>query len=157
VGAGSNLNTFDGFYCEANASGDFEVSGSGNRFNNCTASSIAPKAPIYSIKGITFKAGATLNKWDGGYFYAGMVEPTADSNEFWNFRSAYKVFDSGKNTAKWGLELYNSGAILPATLNVGRVAGLPVYPNNAAAIAAGLTAGAFYRNGGDPDVVCVVH
>lgn len=37
------------------------------------------------------------------------------------------------------------------------VVGLPVYANNAAAIAGGLTAGAFYRTGADPDPVCVVH
>jgi hypothetical protein len=37
------------------------------------------------------------------------------------------------------------------------VVGLPVYANNAAAISGGLTAGAFYRTGGDPDPVCVVH
>lgn len=34
---------------------------------------------------------------------------------------------------------------------------LPVYANNAAAIAGGLVAGEFYRTGGDPDTVCVVH
>ncbi|MBI4648870.1 MAG: hypothetical protein HY738_20345 [Bacteroidia bacterium] len=38
-----------------------------------------------------------------------------------------------------------------------QVVGLPVNTNNAAAIAGGLTVGAFYRTGGDPDVVCVVH
>jgi len=38
-----------------------------------------------------------------------------------------------------------------------QVVGLLVYANNAAAIAGGLTAGAFYRTGGDPDQVCVVH
>ena len=37
------------------------------------------------------------------------------------------------------------------------VVGIPVYANNAAAIAGGLTAGAFYRTGADPDPVCVVH
>jgi hypothetical protein len=37
------------------------------------------------------------------------------------------------------------------------VVGLVVYANNAAAITGGLTAGAFYRTGADPDVVCVVH
>jgi hypothetical protein len=37
------------------------------------------------------------------------------------------------------------------------VVGLPVYANNAAAVAGGLTAGAFYRTNGDPDPVCVVH
>jgi hypothetical protein len=34
---------------------------------------------------------------------------------------------------------------------------LPVHANNAAAIAGGLTAGKYYRTGGDPDLVCVVH
>lgn len=35
--------------------------------------------------------------------------------------------------------------------------GLPVFANNAAAVAGGLIAGQFYRSGADPDVVCVVH
>lgn len=38
-----------------------------------------------------------------------------------------------------------------------QVVGLSVFANNAAAVAGGLTAGAFYRTGGDPDLVCVVH
>lgn len=38
-----------------------------------------------------------------------------------------------------------------------QVIGLPVYVNNAAAIAGGLTIGAFYRTGADPDPVMVVH
>jgi hypothetical protein len=38
-----------------------------------------------------------------------------------------------------------------------QVVGLPVHANNQAASGAGLTAGAFYRTGGDPDLVCVVH
>ncbi|GEM_PF-3005138 len=38
-----------------------------------------------------------------------------------------------------------------------QVVGLPVYANNAAAITGGLTVGAFYRNGADPDMVAVVH
>jgi hypothetical protein len=38
-----------------------------------------------------------------------------------------------------------------------RAIGLPVYANNAAAVAGGLTAGTFYRTGGDPDIVAVVH
>jgi len=37
------------------------------------------------------------------------------------------------------------------------VAGLPAYANNAAAITGGLAAGDFYRTGGNPDYVCVVH
>ena len=39
----------------------------------------------------------------------------------------------------------------------GVMAGLPVYANNAAAISGGLSSGAFYRTGADPDFVAVVH
>jgi len=61
-----------------------------------------------------------------------------------------------------GKVLQNSGATLddsdnltvPGTLSV---ASLPAYANNAAAVAGGLSAGNFYRTGGDPDLVCVVH
>jgi len=38
-----------------------------------------------------------------------------------------------------------------------QVTELPIYANNAAAVAGGLTAGAFYRTNADPDPVCVVH
>jgi hypothetical protein len=37
------------------------------------------------------------------------------------------------------------------------VDGLVVYANNAAAVAGGLAVGELYRNGANPDVVCVVH
>jgi hypothetical protein len=37
------------------------------------------------------------------------------------------------------------------------VTGLPVYANNAAALAGNLVVGMFYRTGADPDPVCVVH
>jgi len=60
-----------------------------------------------------------------------------------------------------------TGIMVDASGNVGlgtssptsklHVVGLHVFPNNAAALSAGLTVGAFYRTGGDPDVVCVVH
>lgn len=35
--------------------------------------------------------------------------------------------------------------------------GVAVYADNAAAVAGGLAVGGFYRTGGDPDLVCVVH
>lgn len=38
-----------------------------------------------------------------------------------------------------------------------QVVGLVIYANNAAAVTGGLTVGAFYRTGADPDPVCVVH
>ena len=37
------------------------------------------------------------------------------------------------------------------------VTNLPVFANNAAALAGGLVAGVFYRTNGNPDTVCVVH
>lgn len=42
------------------------------------------------------------------------------------------------------------------TLTLGLKA-MPVYANNAAAVAGGLPVGALYRNGADPDHVCIVH
>jgi hypothetical protein len=52
-----------------------------------------------------------------------------------------------------------AGSILAvAKGGTGRGAGaLPVYANNAAAVAGGLAVGDFYRTGADPDPVCVVH
>jgi len=58
------------------------------------------------------------------------------------------------------LELYADDALGVGTTNPKSkidVVGLPVYANNAAALAGGLVAGSFYRTGGDPDSVCVVH
>lgn len=40
---------------------------------------------------------------------------------------------------------------------IAKLTGLPVYANNAAAIAGGLIVGDFYRTGADPDPVMVVH
>jgi hypothetical protein len=59
----------------------------------------------------------------------------------------------------------NAMAIMGGNVGIGtvsptsplQVVGLPVYANNAAALAGGLTIGAFYRTGGDPDLVAVVH
>jgi len=56
-------------------------------------------------------------------------------------RDASGNFSAGKVTAS---------SILLSTLP-------PIYANNAAAIAGGLTAGEIFRVGGDPDQICVVH
>ena len=45
--------------------------------------------------------------------------------------------------------IYNTGEI--------NAPGIAQHANNAAAIAAGLSVGSLYRNGADPDVVCIVH
>ena len=59
----------------------------------------------------------------------------------------------------------SNGLIVEGNVGIGttnptsklQIVGLPVYANNAAAIAGGLTAGALYRTGADPDPVYVVH
>lgn len=69
-------------------------------------------------------------------------------------------------TNKWAIYVLDaSDNYLAGKLGIGtptptsplQVVGLAVYANNAAALAGGLTAGAFYRTGADPDPVCVVH
>jgi len=64
----------------------------------------------------------------------------------------------GSGTAANSLVLNNGniGNISAPTSKL-HITGLQVFANNAAAIAGGLTAGAFYRTGADPDTVCVVH
>jgi hypothetical protein len=49
------------------------------------------------------------------------------------------------------------GIVPRANGGTGTDSPLPVYANNAAALAGGLAVGAFYRTGADPDPVCVVH
>lgn len=55
---------------------------------------------------------------------------------------------------------FSAGQITATTLVAGvlQLSTLPpVYANNAAAIAGGLTAGGVYRLGGDPDQLCITH
>lgn len=44
-----------------------------------------------------------------------------------------------------------------AHLNTDQFSNLPVFANNAAAKAGKLNPGDYYRTGGDPDILCVVH
>lgn len=48
------------------------------------------------------------------------------------------------------------GNVWPLTSAL-QISGLPIYANNAGATGGGLTVGAFYRTGANPDPVCVVH
>jgi len=112
-------------------------------------------------------AGGTLNLnqygTGGGGEYAGvsldglsLLEATGT-----NFMIAY---DSGAvvfvNGSAETARLTHAGLLGIGTPNPTsklHVLGLAVHANNAAALAGGLTAGAFYRTGADPDLVCVVH
>lgn len=102
-----------------------------------------------------------------GYQAAFEVENNAGTVNFY-----FGVDDADSNKLKIGGGYSPGQGITPAiTVNASnyvgigmasptaplQVAGVPVYANNAAAIAGGLTAGAFYRTGANPDPVCVVH
>ncbi len=49
---------------------------------------------------------------------------------------------------------YGDTVYMAKNLKIGAV---PIYANNAAAVAGGLAAGALYRTNGDPDLLCIVH
>ena len=65
-------------------------------------------------------------------------------------------------TSAPGIQLENDGhtgiAIRPGSGGLSiSIASVPVYADNAAAIAGGLVAGDIYRTGADPDPLCIVH
>ena len=100
--------------------------------------------------------GGTLQHPAG---FAGVAEAdwTASS---WPAYFAFQTTAPGSTTRTKRLRITGSGKVgigTTAPTSMLHVVGLPVFANNADAIAGGLTAGAFYRTGGDPDLVCVVH
>jgi hypothetical protein len=69
-------------------------------------------------------------------------------------RRSYDNIDLFVFTNPSGVASLGIGIVPTSPLHI---IGIPVYANNAAAIAGGLTAGAFYRTGANPDPICVVH
>lgn len=68
--------------------------------------------------------------------------------------------DFSLSSAGGGVSVSNSGTVIlnsTASPPKYQIANLPVFANNAAAIAGGLTANELYRTGANPDPVCVVH
>lgn len=71
-----------------------------------------------------------------------------------------KLYKHTENTDKEFNNVYNKLQEAFKSLGQATSAGsgsLPIYASNSAAKAAGLSVGAFYRTGGDPDYVCIVH
>ncbi len=76
-----------------------------------------------------------------------------------------KLGDINAGTNNWAIKTGTGTVSFGDNVGIGtisptsklQVVGLSVYANNGAAVAGGLTVGAFYRTGGDPDLVCVVH
>jgi hypothetical protein len=96
---------------------------------------------------------------------AGDIVSKAVTNAAWTLASVVftavgtttyiDLMESGSGTMLWDSVTLTELPLVVAT-DFG-VTGLPVYANNAAALADGLVVGMFYRTGADPDPVCVVH
>jgi hypothetical protein len=74
-----------------------------------------------------------------------------------NGANVFKLFKAGAVADTLVIKTGLVGIGTPAPTAKLQVVGLIIYANNAAARSAGLTTGAFYRTGGDPDLVSVVH
>lgn len=116
---------------------------------------------------------ASGNNTSGSYntaigIYAGFLNNTGDNNVFIGYKAGYNetgsdklYIDSTNTTAPLIYGDFSTNELtvngkLKVTVNL-NINGLPIYANNAAAIAGGLIAGDLYRTGGDPDLLCVVH
>jgi len=96
---------------------------------------------------------------------SGDIVDSAVNNASWTLASV--VFTAVGTTTYIDLMENSSGTMLWDSVTLTElplvvatdfgVTGLPVYANNAAALAGGLVVGMFYRTGADPDPVCVVH
>jgi hypothetical protein len=114
-----------------------------------------------------YALSSTSGSFNTAIGYGSGQQTTGSGNVFIGYQAGTFEFGSNK------LYIANTGTNPPliygdfSTGRVGigttaptsklQVVGLQVFANNAAAIAGGLTVGAFYRTGGNPDVVCVVH
>jgi hypothetical protein len=79
-----------------------------------------------------------------------------DTSGYWSLAIVYP--GSGSDV---DLHLRYNGATMVVFNHHGKInlllASMPIYANNAAALAGALVAGQLYRTGGDPDAVCIVH
>jgi hypothetical protein len=100
----------------------------------------------------------SLNTATDGRFFWGAYDVGGDKRIIFETAHsfAFAFTSSGTETFRFTIDAkLGIGTAVPKSPL--HVVGLPTYANNAAAVAGGLTAGAFYRNNADPDHVCVVH
>jgi hypothetical protein len=127
-----------------------DISSSGNvGIGTASPSNIQSNTPVLHI----FGSGASLR-----------IQDSASGGD-WNLfarngasTNLFRIFDNAA---------FADRLVINASGNVGigttsptsklQVVGLPAFASNAAAVAGGLSVGAFYRTGGDPDSVSVVH
>jgi hypothetical protein len=113
---------------------------------------------------------ATLDPAFAGYddtgSYAHRLSLTAGIHELF-FKSAagaaaadFKITIASATAGAFTIDALSLKRVIGGNVSVAgsiQAGSIPVYANNAAAIAGGLTFGKFYRTGGDPDPVCIVH
>jgi len=127
---------------------------------NIGIGTINPYGKLHTIVGTTVATSGlfSTSDWDSGVNGSGLIIRMGATTG--NTYSEIGSLSTGGGA--WNNLILNSGGgkvgigtVSPT--GVLHVVGLPIYANNAAAISGGLTAGAFYRTGGNPDPVCVVH
>jgi hypothetical protein len=111
---------------------------------------IGTASPLFNldVKTATNEHFAVTSGAGGFGFSSALIDAVDDSSNLLPM-----IYNASKH-------VFNTGSIGVGTTSPTsklQVVGLSVFANNAAAVAGGLTAGAFYRTGGDPDLVCVVH
>jgi len=116
---------------------------------------LSSPVPITSGNQYTWRISQATNygfNFETGDVYPGGISSLGASDD-WRFRTYVGYLAPSVSVDSDG----NVGIGTDSPTSPLQVVGLPVYANNAAAIAGGLTVGAFYRTGADPDIICVVH
>jgi hypothetical protein len=96
----------------------------------------------------------------GGLVYGG----SAEALPIFSMNRADRLFliADGDNNQGLAIGTLRAQPVIFGTDNIERMRidgsqGIPVYANNAAALAGGLAVGSLYRTGADPDPLCIVH